>query len=68
MPKAHTTKNQVVEVKVQGVIPSVQGNEWKKILAPRQRKHKERDMDRSISSKGSLGNQVLINHTECSYV
>ena len=45
------------------MISSVQSNEWKEILAPRTRKHKERDMDGSISSRGSPGNQVLINNT-----
>ena len=64
VPKAPTTKNQVVEVKVKGVIPSVQSKEWKEISTPRTRQHKEGDMDGSISSKGSPGNQVLINNTD----
>jgi hypothetical protein len=63
VPKAPTTKNQKVEMKVQGVIPLVHNNEWKEISAPRTRKHKEGDMDGSSSSRGSPGNQVLINNT-----
>jgi hypothetical protein len=42
VPKARTTKDQVVEVKVQGVISSAHSNEWKEISAPRKKETKGR--------------------------